>query len=439
MKPAKPPSRPESAGLWQRISLFRRDMFRSQPERLYRAWMAQMRVPFRPSVLVNDPALVEEVLRKQPEAFPKASLIGRALSPLLGRSVFVTNGDIWARQRRIIDPAFEGGRLGTFFPAMIAAVEEAVARWPEGEQDAEPLCSQLAADIIFRTLFSRPITAREAQQVFDAFQAYQRSQPVFSPIDLLGLPFWWPRRRPGRILAAAIRTPLTQLVDMRLAEISSGTAPDDLATRLLTALDPRTGHGFSRDEMIDQVAIFFLAGHETSASALAWALYLLANSPDEQTRLRAECEAPLCQPKDFAQFPTLRNVIRETLRLYPPVPMMVRQTTRKEHWRGRSIARGALVLLSPWYLHRHERLWDQPDAFRPGRWTETPDHKHFIPFSVGPRICPGAGFAMLEIALALHRILQHFDIAKGQEPPVPVAHLTVRAERGINLSFQRRL
>jgi cytochrome P450 len=433
--PPKPPSRPEGASVWARIRLFRSDIFRSQPERLYRAWMAEMRTPVSHSVLINEPNLVTEVLREAPQDFPKADLIAQTLRPLLGRSVFVANGEDWARARRIIDPAFEGGRLRDQFPAMQAAVAAALERWPVGAVDVEPLCSHLAADIIFRTLFSRSIDDAVAERVFAAFQAYQRAQPVFSPLDLIRAPLWWPRRRAGRADAAAIRRPIAELVDQRLSEIARGEAPDDLATRLLRARDPETGQSFDRDEMVDQVAIFFLAGHETSASALSWALYLLATNPQVQSDARKECDAALTSPKDFAQFPLLRDVMRETLRLYPPVPMMVREAAQPRIWRGRRLPPGAFVLVSPWYLHRHARLWDDPDAFRPSRWKEGVP-AHFIPFSAGPRICPGAGFAMMESVLALHRLLGAFDLTATDEVPVPVAHLTVRAQEGIKVRFQ---
>lgn len=435
MTPPKPPSRPEGAGPLARLRLFRKDIFRSQPGRLYHAWMAEMRTPISRSFLVNDPTIVSQVLRDAPEDFPKANLIGAVLRPLLGQSVFVTNGAQWRAQRRVIDPAFEGGRLKAQFPAMRAAVEEAVAHWPEGEADAEPLCSRLAADIIFRTLFSRPITDDDARAVFAAFQAYQRSQPVLSPLALLRLPSL---RRGGRFARAA-RAPIERMVTARAREIADGTAPDDLATRLMTTPDPETGRCFGTREMIDQVAIFFLAGHETSASALAWALWLLATHPQVQAEAREEAQVELAAPSDLSRFPLLRDVMRETLRLYPPVPMMVRESTRAQTWRGRDVPKRSLVILSPWHLHRHTRLWDDPDAFKPERWQTPPPREQYMPFSQGPRICPGAGFAMMESVLALHRLLRAFEFAPEDEVPVPVAHLTVRSENGIRLRATRRV
>jgi cytochrome P450 len=374
--------------------------------------------------------------------------VGEGLRPLLGRSVFLTNGAEWQRQRRIIDPAFEGGRLRDTFPAMWAAGEAAVARMQPGLREVEADMSHAAADVIFRTLFSLPIEDAIAAQVFDQFRAYQRTQPILNAAAFLPLPRWMPRghRAETRRTAQAIRSLITRLTAARMAEIAAGTAPDDLATKIMTTADPETGARFTTDEMVDQVAIFFLAGHETSASALGWTLYLLARYPDWQDRVAAEAEAALAAGPDFAvmgRLRTARDVFREALRLYPPVPMMVRETTRPECFRDRALPRGAQIVLSPWHLHRHERLWDNPDGFDPGRWqTENGKQclrKAFLPFSAGARVCTGAGFAMVEGPLLLAMLVRAFRFATVPgKVPVPVAYLTVRAQDGIWLSVTPR-
>jgi cytochrome P450 len=445
--PPKPPSRADRVFLWRYMRLFRKDILSAQPERLYRAWMAEFRTPFFRSYLVNQPDLVEEILRAHPQAFPKSDRVGDGLRPLLGNSVFLTNGETWARQRRIIDPAFEGGRLRETFPAMLAAGEAAAARMDEGVQDIEEAMSHAAADVIFRTLFSIPIEDDLAARVYREFRAYQRTQPILNLGAFLPLPRWLPRGHRSRTLAAArvIRGLITDLTVARMRAIEDGTAPDDLATKILTGADPETGARFSAEEMVDQVAIFFLAGHETSASALSWALYLLARYPDWQERAAAEAAAlgPAPELSDIQRLRITRDVFRETLRLYPPVPMMVRETTRTEHFRGRELPKGAQVVVSPWHLHRHTRLWENPDSFDPGRWqTEngrTCLSEAFIPFSAGARVCTGAGFAMIEGPLLLALLLRalRFERVAGDDP-VPVAFLTVRARDGIRLRVTRR-
>lgn len=446
MIPPKPPSRPDRVSLLRYLRLFRQDILSAQPARLYRAWMAEFRTPFFRSYMVNDPPLIELVLKERPDDFPKSNRIGEGLRPLLGNSVFLTNGETWKRQRRIIDPAFEGGRLRDTFPAMWAAAEAACARIAPGEVEVEAEMSHAAADVIFRTLFSIPIEHEIAAEVFTQFRDYQRTQPILNIAAFLPLPRFVPRghRRVTRATARAIRRLITRLTTARMAEIRAGTAPDDLATKIMTTPDPETGERFSAEEMVDQVAIFFLAGHETSASALAWTLYLMAIYPDWQDKVAEEARAlAACDFSVMSKLRVSRDVFREALRLYPPVPMMVRETTCPETFRKRDVKPGAQVVLSPWHLHRHDRLWDNPDGFDPARWgTENGRaclRKAYMPFSSGPRVCTGAGFAMVEGPLLLSMLLKHFrfEPVTGREP-VPVAHLTVRAKDGIHLRVSPR-
>jgi cytochrome P450 len=330
---------------------------------------------------------------------------------------------------------------------MVEAARSAVARMPEGRVEIEAQTSHAAADVIFRTLFSLPIESRVAGAVFEAFRAHQRSQPILNLAALVPLPRWMPRphRRATRATAREIRALIAGLTAERMAAIAAGTAPDDLATKIMTTPDPLTGARFTTGEMVDQVAIFFLAGHETSASALAWALWLLAAFPAAQDRVAAEAAAvgPALAFADLARLPFTRDVFREALRLYPPVPMMVREAARDETFRDRAVRRGSQIVLSPWHLHRHERHWRAPDAFDPDRWqrAETRDSARsaYMPFSAGPRVCVGAGFAMAEGVLLLSALAGAFAFAPVPERlPVPAAHLTVRGRDGIWLDVGRR-
>ena len=446
-QPPKPPSRPDKVSLWRYMQLFRRDILSAQPARLYRAWMAEFRTPFFRSYLINDPKLLRTVLHDRPDDFPKSDRIGAGLRPLLGNSVFLTNGEVWKRQRRIIDPAFEGGRLRDTFPAMLATSQSAVKRIGgyDGPFDFEAESSHAAADVIFRTLFSIPIEDAIASEVFAEFQRYQRSQPILNLAAFVPGPRWMPRffRKETKASAAKIRALITRLVEDRLAAIAAGTAPDDLATKIMTTQDPVTGQGFDRDEMVDQVAIFFLAGHETSASALGWALYLLATHPDWQAQVAAEAVAFDDSFSGLSGLKVTRDVFREALRLYPPVPMMVREATQTEAFRDRQVRKGSQIVLSPWHLHRQNRLWDDPDGFDPGRWQtengKTCQRNAYLPFSAGPRVCTGAGFAMIEGVVLLAKILARYDVHPvADKIPEPVAHLTVRTRDGLWLRFVQR-
>lgn len=423
---------------------FRHDLLGALPERLYRAWMAEFRTPIIHSFFCNDPALLRTILQDRPTDFPKSNRMREGLAPLLGNGVFISNGAEWAHQRRIIDPAFEGGRLRHSYPAILDAARAAVARMPQGVTDVEPQSAHAAADVIFRALFSLPVEHATAAQVFHAFRAHQEAQPLVNLAALLPLPRWMPRphSRRTRASAAQIRGLIADLVDARLAQIADGTAPDDLATKMMTTPDPETGACFTRAEMIDQVAVMFLAGHETSASVLAWALWLLAAHPEWQDRVAAEGSQ---LDDDFTSVATLKStraVFREALRLYPAVAMFAREATTPQTFRERAVPRGAQLVVSPWHLHRHERLWDRPDEFDPGRWS-TPEGKAsaraaYLPFSAGPRACPGAGLAMVEGVAMLSAITRAFRLETTDRQPMPVARLTIRARDGIWLRLTPR-
>lgn len=448
--PPKPQARAGKVSLLEYLRLFQRDILSAQPAHLYRAWMAEMKTPFFRSFLCNEPELVHRVLRGSPHEFPKSERIRFGLKPLLRDSVFITNGALWEHQRRIIDPAFEGGRLREVFPAMwdsgVAAVERLRAKADGQPLEIEAETSHVAMDVIFRTMFSMPIEHEIAQAAFEGFRAHQAAHPVANLAAILPLPKWVPgfHSKQTRDTARAIRALIGQLARMRAGEIENGTAPEDLATKIMTTPDPETGRVFETEEMVDQVAIFFLAGHETSAAALAWSLYLLATHPDWQEKLAAEATEVLGD--DVPVFSIVnrlklsRAVFREAMRLYPPVPMFVREAACPMTFRGRKVKKGAQIIVSPWHLHRHERIWDNPDAFDPGRW-ETDNGKAglrdaYVPFSEGPRVCPGAAFAMAEGPLLLSMVLRafRFDPVPGAVP-MPVAHLTVRSDAGIRLTL----
>ena len=452
--PPMPPERPEKLAFWRIWLRARKNLFAALPRKLYRAWLTEVRTPWYNSYMPNQPDLVRRILVEEPDQFPKSDIVRQTIGDLLGQSVFVTNGENWKRQRRIIDPSFEGGKLRETFGPMLAAAQEMSERLDQladgAAHEIEIETSHAAADVIFRTLFSQPITTEAATRVFHAFRRYQLAAPMMSPADLMRIPDWFPRLGPSRWkkgrAAREIRGLLMQFVEQRRHEIDAGTAPQDLATAIMTTSDPVTGDTFDEAEMADQMAIFFLAGHETSASALAWALYLIANSPDVQERMHAEA-APVFSGEptlsDMRKLAFTRDVFRETLRLYPPVPMMIRETTCPVQMRDKQIAAGSPTIVSCWHMGRHERIWDRPHAFDPDRW-KTPEGKQsardaWIPFSTGPRVCTGAAFGMQEGILLLGLLVSRFRFsAVPDRVPEPMAHLTVRSRNGIWLNIQRR-
>ena len=403
--------------------------------------------------MVNQPDLVKTVLNESLTKFPKSTRIRDGLASLLGNSLFLSSGEDWKHQRRIVDPAFEGGRLREVFPKMwdsaVAAVERLEGQIDQGPVEVESMTSHVAADVIFRTLFSIPITDETAAGVFDEFKDYQRSMPFANMSTLFPRIKWMPdfSSKRGKEAAKVIRGLIRKLTSERRIAIEAGTAPDDLATKIMTTPDPQTGKCFDTEEMVDQVAIFFLAGHETSASALAWSLYMLAQYPEWQDKVAAEaCDVIDPEVPYFSAAGKLRisrDVFRETMRLYPPVPATVREAACPVTFRNRDIKKGSQIILSAWHLHRHNKIWDRPDEFDPTRF-HTKEGKQcmrdaYIPFSAGPRVCPGSGFAMLEGPLILSMLVRsyRFNLVK-ERPAIPIAHLTLRSKDGIWLTVTSR-
>ncbi|MCI4661247.1 MAG: cytochrome P450 [Neomegalonema sp.] len=447
--PPRPKGRAKRASALVKLMFGRTNLFSALNDKLYRGWLGESNLLVHKAFLVNQPDLVRKVLVDEVMDYPKSPVMRRALEPLLGRSVFLTNGALWQRQRRMIDPAFVGGKVRQVFGVMRECADDMAARFEQaatGEPvEIDPEMTHVTADVIFRTLFSVPIAQQDAQQVFEAFGRYQRAAPFASLRSLLGLGSV-KRNSAFDTAGKDIRALLLPFIERRQAEIEAGTAPDDLATGILTTADPETGHRFDAEEMLDQVAIFFLAGHETSATALTWALYLIAMDADVQARMRTEAREVLGdRPIEFADLRQLsftRDVFREAMRLYPPVPFFVRRATKASVMRDRKIPVGSSVILAPWYLQRHERLWENPHRFDPDRWASENGKERardaYIPFSIGARVCPGAAFALQEGVIILAELMRRFSFepVAGHEP-VPVMQVTLRAGNGVLLKLRK--
>lgn len=423
-------------------------------ERSYSMYLGDVWTPSRRVHFVNQPELVDRVLAREADKFPKSIAMGSMLEFLMGTGVFVSNGELWRKQRRMLDPAFNQARIQDVFPLMRLATEEAAARFrahPDGTVLAiDEETTHVTADIIFRTIYSRPLTADESHRIFRAFGRFQELAYAQGVWQMAGVPNWL---SPGRIFAArharVIRGLLERSVQDRIDEQASRNPPErkDILASLLKAVDPVTGEKFTRKDLVDQISVLFLAGHETSASVLAWALYLIAMRPDIQDRLHAESIAAFGdRPPEFGDMRRLRlarDVFRETLRLYPPVSFMSRDATEQTRMRDKEINPGEMIFVSPWLIQRHTKLWDRPDAFDPDRFSDPASkdsqRSAYIPFSAGPRVCLGASFAMQEGILILAYLTRHFrfEVVEGHTPK-PIARLTLRSENGVRLRVFRR-
>lgn len=408
----------------------------------------------------RSPERIREVLVERASAFPKSRLMEAMLRDVTGYSIFVSNGTAWERHRRLMEPAFQQARIKDVFQLMrdaAAAVIERLDRLTAATDAGAPAnvaidaeMTHYAGDIIFRTIFSEPLTADDAQRIFTAFEAFQALAYAHGMIGSLGVPMsLMPGRRRARRCAQEIRSVLKGALDRRLDKVRHGepVPGNDILASLLTTTDPVTGTSFNDNELLDQIAMLFLAGHETSAAALGWALYLVANDPELQTRLQAEidgvCEQRPLEFADLRDLTTTRNTFREAMRLYPPVAFLARDVERDDKLDETAIPAGSSVLVSLWLMHRHTGIWSRPHEFDPDRFSSGDDREAircaYLPFSTGPRVCVGAAFALQEATLVLAELFRRFRFNPVPDHvPQPVARLTLRSDNGIRLLVERR-
>ena len=464
------------------------DLLSMLPRAAYRVLAGPLGYSRRSILIVNAPELFRTVLTDPTDIYPKNDLMTGALAPLVGDSIFVSSGPTWRRQRRMIDPAFSHIRVGRAYPGMTAAVDDYERMLDEHAARGSPFSldlamSHLTADVICRTIFTTSLESRIAREVFEAFSVFERSAAQVELRRLiLDAPF---SRIPqhATVLEACerIRRHLGELVDPRLeararAEAAgekgdaaaqeapgpgatgptatgptatgpTATGPDDIAAAVIAARDPETGERFTRDELVDQLGVFFLAGHETTASVLTWVFYVLAVRPEVVARMREEVDRVVGEgPVAFAhvrRLPYVRNVFRETLRLYPPITFIPRVAAKATRIGDYRVKRGAMIMISPWTIHRHEKLWRHPHRFDPDRFSPEREKDHvpgaYLPFGLGPRVCVGADFATVEATLIIARLVRRYDFfVDAPERVRPAARLTTRPADGIVCRVRRR-
>jgi len=388
-------------------------------------------------LLVNDPIWVNKILTDH-DLFPKNDLFVEALEDLVGNSMFVTSGDTWRRQRKMVDPAFSHMRINHAFDFMAAAVHDFEARLRalsvSGDTfSLDAAMSHLTADVITRTIFSVPLEGETSQQVFEDFMRFERQVGSIDIKRLLIDKPWSPATQPKSVrdACARIRMHLGTMLDTRIAT----PGLDDIAGAVLDARDTDTGQPFTREELIDQLGVFFLAGHETTASSLTWAFYILSVRPDVVARMREEVERVVGDGpvllEHTKRLSYVRNFFREVLRLYPPITFLPRVAAQDTEIAGRRVKRGTMLMIAPWSMHRHQKMWVNPDRFDPDRFLPEREAEMtpgaYIPFGAGPRICVGAAFATIETALILASLVRNFDFATLDADSVrPFARLTTR-------------
>lgn len=410
------------------------------PASAYTAPVGKLGWSRRTILIVNAPELTRGVMTDPTDIYPKNDLMVGALAPLVGESIFVSNGAAWKRQRRMVDPAFSGIRLNRAFASMVAAVDEyeavLVDRAGRGEAFSLDLAmSHLTADIICRTVFSTSLESQTARDVFDAFLVFERSVANVELKRLIFDPPFSDIPQQAKVLDACerIRRHLGQLIDHHVER--GGAEFNDIASAVMAAHDPVDNSVFTRKELIDQLGVFFLAGHETTASVLTWCFFILSQQPEMVARMRAEIakiagDGPI-DIEQVKQLTLTRNVFREALRLYPPLTFIPRVAAEATQIGPYKVKRGAMIMIAPWTIHRHRSYWRDPHAFDPDRFSVERERElvpgTYLPFGMGPRVCVGAAFATTESTLILARLIRRFDFSVAAPKSVrPVARLTTR-------------
>jgi cytochrome P450 len=392
---------------------------------------------------VNHPDGIACILQENNRNYGKGALTLGILRPVAGNGLFLSEGEFWLRQRRLMQPTFHHKHLAGFGAMIVEATQARLERWEAYASSGQPLdimseMSALTSDVVSRVLFSTPAgdSAGVAQAVSTLAEdiGYRFAVPFYPPP-----PVPTPRNRRQRAALAALDRATYEIIAARRRGDTNG---DDLLSLLLNVRDEETGEGMSDRQLRDEVITLFVAGHETTAVALTWVWHLLAAHPDAAERVRTEQAGVLGDrvpaAADLPQLTYTRMVIDETMRLYPPAWITNRQALADDEICGYHIPAGAIVLLSPYVLHRHPDYWNRPDTFDPERFTPERSagrpHYAYFPFGGGPRQCIGKGLALIEMQLILAAVAQRFRLRHAPgHAAVPQGQLTLRPCGGLSM------
>ncbi|MBR9843569.1 MAG: cytochrome P450 [Rhodobacteraceae bacterium] len=393
--------------------------------------------------MVMEPGAIRRILLEKVDNYPKSRTTKNILRPAIGDSLFIAEDAHWRWQRRAAAPVFSHRNVMALAPVMSAAAARSAERIANAEGRAVDMLDEMVRttfDVIAEVTFSGE-GAFDAPAVHRAIDAYIDAAGKVSLFDMFGLPDWLPR--PSRLTSGPAVKQMKRIADEAIEarrRRGSGEVPD-LLDLLLSGEDPETKRRMNTSELRDNLLTFIVAGHETTALTLAWALYLCAFDKDVQDRARAEAQSVIsggaAQGVDVERLPFLRQIVDEALRLYPPAGILSRTAQAEDTLCGREVRRGDTVMIPIYALHRHHDLWDDPNAFRPERFADRKDIDRYayLPFGDGPRICIGASFAIQEAVIILATLLARFrfDLIETR-PPEPVMILTLRPAGGVWLT-----
>ncbi|EMA9338114.1 cytochrome P450 [Campylobacter jejuni] len=418
-------------------------------ERSYKMQTGYVKMPNFDLYVINDTKEVKRMMVDEVREFPKSAFLHELLSPLLGESIFTTNGEVWKKQRELLRPSFEMTRINKMFNLMSEAVADMMDRFSKYPNHAiievDEAMTFITADVIFRTIMSSKLDEEKGKKILNAFVTFQEQSVHTAMRRMFRFPKWLSYVLGDRKRAKAgdvIRQVLSDIIKPRY-DMADNAEFEDILGSLLLVVDADTNKRFSFEEILDQVAMLFLAGHETTASSLTWTLYLLSLYPKEQEKAYEEITQVLqggaIEISHLRQFKYLTNIFKESLRLYPPVGFFAREAKKDTQVRDKLIKKDSGVVIAPWLIHRHEEFWTNPHGFNPSRFEGEYKKDAYLPFGVGERICIGQGFAMQEAILILANILKTYklELEEGFVPDV-VGRLTVRSANGMRIKFSKR-
>jgi cytochrome P450 len=447
-RPPAPTPKDAPLGLFGLLSVLRDNPLKAWSSVHFEEPVVRSGLPFMPAVVVNDPEAIQHVLLDNVANYRKDDLLLRILSGALSNGLLTVEGTQWRRQRRAVAPLFARKTVLGFAPAVAEAADALVARWSAladgGVLDVADEITRAALDVLRRTIFSQGIE-RDIEEFQAAMRNYFDTIGRIDPLDALGLPDFLPR--PTRFRARATLKYFDAAVDAiiarrrRLLAEDASALPRDVLTLLLEARDPDTDEPLSEAELRANVITFIAAGHETTANALTWSLYLLSQDAEWSARIAAEADEGSATEDPCAHLVATRAVIDETLRLYPPIAAISRTAIEDDVFAGTAIRAGTMVIVAPYVVHRHRRLWLYPELFDPNRFlgdARTRVHRYaYLPFGAGPRTCIGAAFALQEASILLSAIMKNFSPIPGHTVE-PLLRITLRPKGGLPMRLHRR-
>ncbi|OKO75766.1 cytochrome P450 [Bradyrhizobium sp. NAS96.2] len=446
------PHPPQSRlGFVELLTRLRRNPLECWSADFFQQPIVKLRLPFTDVFVVHDPHAIKRVLMDNWRNYPKDTIQRRILSSGLADGLLSVDGERWDVQRRTLAPIFARRTVTSFTMPMLVAANELSAKWAtmgsSATLDVAAEMTLVTLNVLALTIFSDGIGG-DLDEFRMAMNAYFSVIGRIGALDLLGVPKFVPRpgHRRLRTTMAYFETVIDRIVGTRCrGHAVPVDGPADLLTLLLRSPDPSTGRQLSLSEIRSNILTFLSAGHETTANTLAWSIFLLSQSSEWRERVVAEAERELTNPADglAERLIVTRAVIEEALRLYPPIAALSRTAREADRLGDLAVGAGSLIVIAPYVLHRHRRLWSRPDAFDPSRFL--PEMRDaiprfaYLPFGVGPRTCVGASFALQEATIVLAVLMRDFEMRLLPHADVqPLQRITLRPAHGLPMVISRR-